>query len=556
VGERMFGLETEYALAVRGVGSAAVSVDKAVEDLLRLAGETLVHLPDLHRQHGRFLANGSCLYLDAGLHLELATPECLDPWDVVRFQKAGDLILGRLASALPGRSPTIAKAEFFRCNVDYSFPSRATWGCHESYLHRGNPGALRDQLIPHLVSRIVYTGAGGWNPLGSGLEFTISPRVSYLEEIASLESTQKRGIYHTKDEPLSGHGYHRLHLLCGESLCSETASWLKVGATALVVAMIEAGLRPGSEVQLLDPLAAMNAFARDPQCKAKAWGRHGRGLTAIEIQRCYLAMAEEQAAERYMPSWAGEVCRKWREILDELERGAPASVARTLDWAMKRALYGEYLRGRGSSWEEVAAWSHITGSLRHALQKTVYKDRLAPVRVVFGERSPVKGEVERLGPFLLEKGLQWDKVGDFVTLREELLESDWRFGQVGGDGVFEGLDRQGVLRHHIPGVERIEEALDVPPAGGRARLRGEEVRRLAGNEERFYCAWDLIEDFEDCKRLELSDPFSTEGCWIEYAEEMADLLIARSAGTRRRLSSIMPELRYRPITQAGPGSRG
>src|SRR6185436_14148466 len=138
--------------------------------------------------------------------------------------------------------------------------------CHESYSHAAQPGALSDEIVPHLVTRIIYTGAGGFNSTSRGLEFTLSPRVSHLANVVSNNSTSDRGIFHTKDESLSKPGFYRLHIICGESLCSETAMWLKVGTTALVVAMAEAGLRPAASVALRWPLLAMQAISRDPTC--------------------------------------------------------------------------------------------------------------------------------------------------------------------------------------------------------------------------------------------------------------------------------------------------
>ena len=119
--------------------------------------------------------------------------------------------------------------------------------------------------------------------LSPGVEFILSPRVPHMVREVSNDSTGNRGIFHTKDESLCGKGYHRLHLLCGESLCSETATWLKVGTTALVVALIEAGLRPGDAVALQSPLEAMRSFASDTVCKAIVESASGKDLTAIMI---------------------------------------------------------------------------------------------------------------------------------------------------------------------------------------------------------------------------------------------------------------------------------
>src|SRR5262249_10940398 len=150
--------------------------------------------------------------------------------------------------------------------------------------------------------------------------------------------TGQRGIFHTKDEPLCGNGYHRLHILCGESLCGDLSSWLKVGTTALVVALTEAGLRPGNAVQLRAPVEAMRLFASDPTCAAVAETKSGERVTALVIQRHYLTQAEAPLRARFMPPWADEVCRRWRAVLDGL-RGGWESAATSLDWAIKLALY-------------------------------------------------------------------------------------------------------------------------------------------------------------------------------------------------------------------------
>lgn len=233
----------------------------------------------------------------------------------------------------------------FKSNVDYS-GAWVTWGCHESYMHEAAPPGLSDEIIPHLVTRIIYTGAGGFNSLSNGLEFTLSPRVPHLANVLSNNSTSGRGIFHTKDESLSKPGFHRLHIICGESLCSETSMWLKVATTALVVAMVEAGLRPGLGVALRSPLHAMQTIASDQSCSATVEMTTGRRLSALEIQYHYLTLAERNLTNSRMPAWAEEVCCEWRATLNRL-LDAPESVATTLDWAIKRALYENYASSRG-----------------------------------------------------------------------------------------------------------------------------------------------------------------------------------------------------------------
>src|SRR5206468_7563587 len=129
---------------------------------------------------------------------------------------AGHAILDSLVSELRSAVPGL-RVNLFRCNVDYSGIS-STWGCHESYLHRADPSLMAEQIVPHLLTRIVYSGAGGFNTLSRRREFVLSPRAPFIERTVSSESTHSRGVYHTKDESRSSAGYHRLHLSFGATL--------------------------------------------------------------------------------------------------------------------------------------------------------------------------------------------------------------------------------------------------------------------------------------------------------------------------------------------------
>jgi proteasome accessory factor A len=219
----LHGLETEYSFTQFAEGGEVLDRRAGLHGLFLMARKRLESLPDASSS-GLFLGNGSRFYLDAGNHPELCTPECTDPWQLVRYLKAGEASLMDLAKELdkPQLGVKLMRTAFFRSNVDYF--TRATWGCHESYQYRSRASAMSHELVPHLVSRIVYTGAGGFDDRSPGLEFLVSPRVAHLERVSSDDSTAARGIFHTKDEPLSRGGWHRLHVLCGESLCGEGGS--------------------------------------------------------------------------------------------------------------------------------------------------------------------------------------------------------------------------------------------------------------------------------------------------------------------------------------------
>lgn len=510
--ERLMGIETEYAISAQNSSGGAVDQGVLVDKFLQVARRRLIHLPDLFS--GLYLANGSRFYVDYGNHPELGTPECSNPWDVVRYVLAGERILADVAHKVKLELPDV-EVMLFKSNVDYG-GTWVTWGCHESYMHQATPHLLSDQVVPHLVTRIIYTGAGGFNSMSGGLDFTLSPRVPYLVNVQSNNSTSDRGIFHTKDESLSKPGFHRLHVICGESLCSETAMWLKVATTALVVAMAEAGLRPGAEVQLRSPLQAMQSIATDQTCTASAEMAGGRWSSALEIQYHYLSLAEKHLNHPCMPAWAEEACREWRMILNRLLDG-PESVATSLDWAIKRAVYASYAEGKGLRWNSLQHWTPILSDLRHALDYTSGYGNVLCARAVLGKRSTVRDTVQRLTPLLRERGLSWDELDPMLALRRELFEIDTRFGQLGGSGIFASLEKAGVLTHHVPGVNAVRDAMNDPPAIGRARVRGEVIKRLAGR-GRYQCDWQGVVDIGKKRVLDLSEPLETEERWIEFEQ--------------------------------------
>lgn len=456
----LFGLETEYALAAFDESGERVAQEIALHRLMSLAKRRLTSLrgfggSDLFMPFGR-------LYLDSGGHPEFCTPECDNPWDLVRYCLAGDRIMAELAEEMTGTGG-IADVVVSRCNVDYG-GRQATWGCHESYLYRRRRWVVPEQLIPHLVSRIVYAGAGGFDTRASGRAFMLSPRASHLTTVVGDNSTHHRPIYHTKNESLADGGYRRLHLICGESLCSDRAAWLKVGTTALVVAMIDAGCKPGDGVQLVKPLEAIRAFARDPECRAVAEVAGGRRVSALAIQYHYLELAEANAKAKFMPSWAPEVCKRWREALELVARG-PDAAAATFDWAIKLNLFKRVAERTGVDLQDLAA-------------------------------PKPKQQLDELC---------W-----------KLSEIDLRFSRPGLRGIFGALDAEGRLAHGIPGVRDTGRPLDAPPERWRGKARADRIQELAKTERPVICDWTTIIDYEKKLVCDLTDPFSSSAEWIPF----------------------------------------
>lgn len=515
---RLFGVETEYAVAALDRAGRALERPELAGEILHLARRRLPHLPE-RLANGAFLACGARLYVDAGDHPEFSTPECTHPDEVVRYVRVGDRILAQMAGELAAARRELGEVVVLRSNVDLI--SGSSWGSHESHLHRTPERAgLPSQLIPHLVSRLIFCGAGGFNGhCRHGIEFTLAPRVGHLVTDVSADSTGARGIFHLKDEPLAGDGSRRLHLICGETLCSDLGLWLRLGTTALVVAMIEARLGPGDAVQLREPLAAMRAFAADPTLRAVAPRAAGPPMTALAIQRHYLDQARRHAGHACMPPWAGLVCERWGEVLDRLE-DSPASLADLLDWPIKLALYRRHARRRGVAWASLPHWNHVTGLLASARQREPAAAE-RPLEALVAADSPIAATVAALGRYLAARGLSWDGLPAVLRLREELFELDARFGQLGERGVFATLDSAGALRHRLVEEDAVARGVDEPPTTSRALVRGTQVRALHARGGHYTCDWRTIWDSSTRRCLDLSDPFATEPRWVTQREGRA-----------------------------------
>jgi proteasome accessory factor A len=557
---RLLGLETEYAFSVVDhEGRALRDRETLLRELFAIATRRLEHLPD-GSAFGIFLANGSRLYVDAGNHPELSTPECTDPWEAVRYTKAGERILARLLAELTDKRARSdgARPFLFKSNVDYS-GSRSTWGCHESYMHATSHERVLDGVVSHLVSRICFTGAGGFDSLSRGIDFMISPRVAHLSQVISNGSTEPRGITHTKDEPLCNGGHHRLHVICGESLCSEQAQVLKLGTTALVVALIEGGRREPLALRPCKPVKAMKRLGKDPRCRTRVELADGRKLTAIEIQRCLLDAAARSAGRSFMPSWTDDLCRLWASALDALEAGAPDSVADRFDWAIKHAIFEALAARRGVDWTSLPKWSWVLHRLPSEPDRTAEpvdadfdQGDLFPVESAGLPRSRLmlhvleeslrarlragaqrgcdddqqraeaeaRNQHERLSRYLVRRGLAWSGLEPVKALRWELFETDLRFAELGDDGVFARLDREGLLEHATGGLGDIEVAVAEPPPGGRAHLRGMQIRELARKGGQLSCTWDAIFDHEGLRCFDMRDPWGENAAWNERRSEL------------------------------------
>src|SRR5207237_515302 len=238
------------------------------------------------RSSNVFLENGARLYLDVGSHPEYATPECDGVLDLVAHDKAGERILEALLSAAQVRlheEGISGEVYLFKNNTDSAGNS---YGCHENYLvaRQGEFARMADVLIPFFVTRQIFCGAGKVLHGPRGALYCLSQRAEHIWEGVSSATTRSRPIINTRDEPhADAEKYRRLHVIVGDSNMSEVASFIKVGATAVLLRMIEENVVM-RDMTLENPIRAIREISHDMTCKRRVRLANGRELNAVQIQ--------------------------------------------------------------------------------------------------------------------------------------------------------------------------------------------------------------------------------------------------------------------------------
>jgi Pup amidohydrolase len=378
---KVCGIETEYGIVLRGVGesnpvtASSLLINAYVSQQQRkvewdfedespgrdargfaregaMAPEVETHLVNA------VLTNGARYYVDHA-HPEFSTPECADARECVRFDKAGERILARSMQAALQVLPPGQDIVVYKNNSDRKGNS---YGTHENYLmDRAVPfGRIVQHVMPHFVSRQIYTGAGkvGSEVLSgdSQIPFQLTQRADFFEEEVGLETTLKRPIVNTRDEPhADAQKYRRLHVIVGDANLCEVATLLKVGVTAIVLAMIEDDYFGDVDLTLAAPVQSMRKVSYDLTLAKPLELADGRSMTALEMQWELLDLAKKYAEDRGLEAVDDEVGRdvldRWESTLSSLEVD-PTSLVRQLDWVAKHQLIDAYRSRHSLEWDD------------------------------------------------------------------------------------------------------------------------------------------------------------------------------------------------------------
>ncbi|MEM7410633.1 MAG: depupylase/deamidase Dop [Myxococcota bacterium] len=371
---KVMGTEVEYGITVKGdpdfdpISSCVLLVNAYREDHageilwdydqenpladargFQVDGEKYTPNQQENIARNKTLVNGARYYVDHA-HPEYSCPEVTNVRDLVIHEKAGERILEASRREANALLPEGTQMLIYKNNSDRKGNS---YGSHENYLmdRRTSFKQIVECLMPFFATRQVYCGAGkiGSENRGTPVDYQISQRADFFETEVALDTMVKRPIINTRDEPHADREkYRRLHVIVGDANLSEYTIYLRNGATALVLAMIEDGAIT-KDLSLRDPVRAIKEASHDPTCKKALQMEDGSKKSAVEVQFEYLEMALAYTANQSLDPVTKDVLAKWEEALEALRRD-PMELHEKVDWVMKKAMIESFMERKSLDW--------------------------------------------------------------------------------------------------------------------------------------------------------------------------------------------------------------
>lgn len=400
------------------------------------------------------LLNGARLYNDHN-HPEYCTDACRTVTDLVAQDRAGEALMHAAEQAHNARLDG-GRVRLVKNNTDYHGRS---YGCHENYLTlRAVPlDDLIDALVPFLATRQVFAGAGRVGiEDGNAGALQLSQRADFFETVVGINTTARRPIFNTRDEPHADRSrYRRLHVIAGDANRSEWATGMKAATTALVLDAVETGWR--APIRLRDPVKAVREVSHDLSLGAGIQLDDGRLASPLDIQWWWLDACERLRGRDAETDW---VLDEWRQVLDDL-RSDPSAAADRVDWAAKLALLRELSPGPDAARRidfgyhlldpalSVHQWLADRGRMRTLV--TPAQVEAARTTPPSGTRAAVRGRLlARFGQAIT--AMEWDR----VHLHHNGVGVTVRLDEVAGPGI----DRLSALVEEAATIDDVVAALD------------------------------------------------------------------------------------------------
>lgn len=340
IDKRIMGLETEYGVTCVVDGQRRLSPDEVARYLFR-------RVVAWGRSSNVFLPNGGRLYLDVGSHPEYATAECDNLLDLIKQDQAGDRIVEDLVVEAEKRlnnEGILGQIHLFKNNIDAAGNS---YGCHENFSvqRKHNFQQIVESMIPFLITRQIFCGAGKWMTSSKSGVFNLSQRSEHMWESISSATTRSRPIVNTRDEPHADpEEYRRLHIIVGDSNMSECTTILKVATTELVLRAAESGLI-NDQYSIENPIRTIREISTDLSFKKRFRLTSGREVTALQIQQEIYELVTkipdfEQVMSQPLYKYAFDL---WGRVLASIESNNFEDVKFEIDWIIKRDFFQEYM---------------------------------------------------------------------------------------------------------------------------------------------------------------------------------------------------------------------
>lgn len=494
----LMGFEVEYSMAIspRHSGRSHSSPHMLLLNAIRAEHHWL---PDIRGPGGCYIDNAARYYLDSGNHNEFCSPELSSPRQIAVYDRATEQILLRAKGNLLS-DPDPVDICITKNNLNFTMPDRATWGQHEAYTCWIPLEDAAPQLIPYLVSRIPYAGAGYLSGHGLGVGFELSQRARHMTRPQGAETTTNRAIFCTrawKSSDVSSAGWTRTNLISKDSQRCSFGMYLSFGVMGLLMMITNEGHRIGGRVQLQDPVAAMRAISLDPWLRTDVELADGRRATAIDIQRAYLAAAKPHVESGEYPEWTEEVFEHWTDTVEQLAND-PLRLGDRLDTYLKLRIFDRQLRRAALTWHELQQALNVLTMMRSSVPESIISailnddaSHLDRQHVAMFRRWTKNRDVKRVGL-------------DHLRFAVRLQAVELNYHELGG--LFDQLDAAGAINHVVVTPDEVSHAIHHPPTGGRAEARGQAIREFHG--QPWACDWEFVISQAEEEWVDLRDPFT------------------------------------------------
>lgn len=495
----LFGVETEYAVHVFD-GKGRPYPPQDVENMVRNELSQRLHcqsLPFLESHGGHAILNGGRAYWDRLFNIssaEYSTPEVRCPLQACAYVQAGHRFYRALADDLE-TNKQVSSVEVHLSGVCLA-TGRAN-GIHLNYFRSVDQPLT--VLMPHLVSLPCITGSGGWavRPAPT-LQFVRSPRAELISRLLGDDSSRNRPLIDTYIKPYGFGG--RRQELAGDATHSMLQLYVRLGSTALLLAMADQWGLCLNDLAPADAIAAMKVWNRNPHEPLALKG--GKRCSALDVQRRLVDKVRRQLDKPAggVPVWANDVVAAWEKLIHAASNEDNADKT-ALDWAVHEGILRHLCAQHQVAWEKLPAMAKAyvqLGDMQRTTEPEMRADKL--------RRKPAgRQQLNVIRPELKQASISWRAFEQAIGQLQPLLHLASTAFLEYGRGMSTSFATE--MRRGLPALTEsmINRAATHPPTDTRAAVRAAFVKKHAAMRGGA-AGWEVLVR-PDGKKINLDDPF-------------------------------------------------